>query len=325
MHARSVGSIVILLFVHATFIHVNMSSAQQAPAPGSSQVAGCPTVLPVAEGERSIVVPTVAPQIPAPHVATLPQPSQHEAAMMLLREKLAQRDQLQREIDALRASTQTPEQISVTVKVVEINRTKLRQLNVDWSTFGDGKDKSVDVAALLGIKPGPASAAPQPLNFHTNVDPAILAIFDSLERQQVSRVLAAPTVVTTSGHPASINIGGELSAPQPEASGGLKNQKYGTQVDLDAVSLGDNRVRIHVRPRVSELDPGHAASTNGQQLPAVSVRQFDTIVEMEFGKTTVMSGLVQEHKTAKSNWLGRDNEQVEEVALMLIMSPQIVR
>ena len=139
-----------------TFIHVTKSMLRT-PAPGSAQVVGCPTVLPVAEGERSIIVPTIAPQVPAPHVAALPQPSQHEAAMTLLREKLAQRDQLQRERTAL-ASTQSPEQISVTVKMVEINRTKLRQLNVDWSTFGDGKDKSVDVAGLLGIK----AAAPRP-------------------------------------------------------------------------------------------------------------------------------------------------------------------
>ena len=330
MHARSVSTTAILLFIHATFIHVTFihvtkSSAQQTPAPGSAQVVGCPTVLPVAEGERSIIVPTIAPQVPAPHVAALPQPSQHEAAMTMLREKLAQRDQLQREITALRESTQSPEQISVTVKMVEINRTKLRQLNVDWSTFGDGKDKSIDVAALLGIKAGAASASPQTLNYHTNVDPAILAIFDSLERQQLSRVLAAPTVVTISGRPASINVGGELPATQPEVSGGVKKQNYGTQVNLTAVSLGDNRVRIDVRPRVSELDTSHASVVNGQQVPSVSVREFDTSVEMEFGTTTVMSGLVQERKMAKSSWLGRSNEQVEEVALVLIVSPQIVR
>ena len=72
---------------------------------------------------------------------------------------------------------------------------------------------------------------------------------------------------------------------QPEVSGGVKNQNYGTQVDLTAVSLGDNRVRIDVRPRVSELDSSHASVVNGQQVPSVSVREFDTSVEMEFGKT----------------------------------------
>jgi hypothetical protein len=55
------------------------------------------------------------------------------------------------------------------------------------------------------------------------------------------------------------------------------------------------------------------------------VRQLDTSVEMEFGKTTIMSGMVQQRKGANANWFSREEGEVEEIALMLIVTPQIVR
>jgi Flp pilus assembly secretin CpaC len=330
MRALSVVSNVIFIFSCAITVQ-----AQPPAAPNAAQGTGCPTVLPVAEGERSIVVPTVAPNVVAPHVeppaqqpphiASRPQSPQHEAAKSLLREKLAQRDQLQREIAALRESTQTPEQISVQVKMVEINRTKLRKLGVDWSTFNNGQPTQTDLAGLLGTKPAAASTTAPGVSLQTNVDPAVLEIITALERQNVTRVLAMPTVVMTSGRPASLNIGTDLPIPDPAAPGGVRVEKCGTQVDLTAVSLGDNRVRIDVRPRVSEINAEHAVVVNGAKVPAISVRQLDTSLEMEFGKTTIMSGMVQQRKAANANWLGRENGEVEEIALMLIVTPQIVR
>lgn len=326
MRALSVWSSVVLFSCCAISVQ-----AQHAATPNAAQVTGCPTILPVAEGERSIVVPSVAPHIASPaqqvpHIAARPQTPEHEAAKSLLREKLAQRDQLQREIAALRESTQTPEQISVQVKMVEINRTKLRTLGVDWATFNDGKQTQTDLAGLLGMRPASAASSnPQDVSLQTNVDPAVLEIITALERRNVTKVLAMPTVVTLSGRPASLNIGTDLPIPDPSAPGGVRVEKCGTQVDLTAVSLGDNRVRIDVRPRVSQINNEHAVIVNGAKVPSISVRQLDTSVEMEFGKTTIMSGMVQQRKAANANWFSSDDGEIEEIALMLIVTPQIVR
>jgi hypothetical protein len=296
--------------------------AEEPAAPESQQVASCPTVLPAEAGERSIIVPTIVPHVEATHVASRPQSPQHEVELSLLHEKLARRDQLQREITALRESTQTPEQIFLTVKLVEINRTKLRQLNVDWSIFDNGKHRSVDVVGLLGIKPG---SNPAELHMQPNVDPAVLKLFDALVRQDVAKILATPAVTVISGRPASIAVGGELPVPQPAPPGGITIQKYGTQLDVLAVSIGENRVRIEIHPRFSELDTTHTIVVDGQSTPRLSVREFDTAVEMEFGKIMVMSGLGQERKVARSSWQGRNQEQVEEFTLILAVTSQIVR
>ncbi len=76
---------------------------------------------------------------------------------------------------------------------------------------------------------------------------------------------------------------------------------------------------------MSEINAEHSVVVNGANVPAISVRQLDTSVEMEFGKTTIMSGMVQQRKAAPANWFSRENGEVEEIALLLIVTPQIVR
>lgn len=325
MRAQSFGSLAILLT-----IGVNSASAQQSLAPDSAQVAACPTVLPVAEGERSIVVPSIDPVVEmpptqAPHIASLPRSPQRETELVLLREKLAQRDQLQREIAALRESTQTPEQISVHVKMIEINRTKLRKLGIDLSTLGNGRLNPADLAAVLGVESGSTNSLPPTMGMCFNVDPAMFNLIASLERQNVSRVLATPTIVVMSGQPGALHVGSEIPVASPGAPGGVQTQKCGTQVDLTADTLGDNRVRIHIKPRVSEPISCSFVNQNGETMPALSVRQLDTAFESEFGKTTILSGLVQERTETRIDQFGRKSDEIQEIALMFIVTPQIVR
>jgi Flp pilus assembly secretin CpaC len=117
----------------------------------------------------------------------------------------------------------------------------------------------------------------------------------------------------------------ECSIPAPGEVGGVKIQKYGTQLDVTATALGDNRVRLHVRPRVSELDASRTISVGGQPILALTVREVDTAVEMELSQSAVLSGLVQERKVTTTDWLGRKSDAVEEIALVVVVTPEIVR
>jgi len=303
---------------------------QSNSAPDASQIAACPTVLPAEEGERSIVVPQLAANIDVPnqyvpHIASLPESPEHEAAKSLLREKLAQRDQLQREIAALRESTKTPEQFIVHIEMVEINRTKLRQLGVDWSKFGDGKAAGIDAAGLLGVKGESAGGSRVSFEVQSKVDPAFLDLLKTLEQRQVSRVLSRPSVVVTSGRPAQLVVGSEVALPQPESPGRVRIEKVGTQVDVTAIALGNNRVRLELRPSIREIDASNSPTVNGVVIPAVGVRQIDTGMEMELGTTSILSGLVQERTEATTDKFGRRGEEKQEIALMLIVTPEIVR
>lgn len=290
MRARSFWYGVVLLA-----FGVQAARGEQPPSPEPSQISSCPTVLPVTDGERSIVVPSIAPQVDVPHVASRLPPTEHDAAKSLLQEKLAQRDRLQREIAALREATKTPAQISVTVKLLEINLTKLRQSGMDLTTLTNG-----------------------------NIDNAALGFFDALEQRNLGKVLAVPTVVTTDGQKVSISVGGEFPIPQPGHDGGVKIQKYGTQLDITAIALGDNKVRFSVRPRVSELDASRGVEVEGRQIPALTIRECDFSSEVEFGRSAVLSGLVQQRPESVMTASGVRTD-VQEVALVIVVTPEIVR
>jgi len=312
MGARLIGCVVV------AFVFILEGAwSEEVAAPESAQVASCPTVLPVEEGERSVIVPTVAPRFESPHPTSQLLPSDPDTARSLLKEKLAERDRLGREIAALRKATKTPEQVLVRVKMYELNLTRMRQMAIELSTVTDGTVEHVDVIKWLAANAG--------ANRIGNEN-AMLGFLDSLERQKVGKVIAEPSVVTTSGQRASITVGGEIPVlPMPGESGGVKTQTYGTQLDVTAVSLGNNKVRLNVRPRISEIDTSRSVVVDGKQIRALSVRECNFSRELEFGKSAVMSGLVQERKVRRSSWSLRKSQAVEEVALVVVVTPEVVR
>jgi Flp pilus assembly secretin CpaC len=320
MRARFVSSVVVMFA-----IGLEGAWGEEVAAPKSAQVASCPPVLPVAEGERSVVVPTVAPNVETPHVASLPLPAEHEAAKSLLKEKLAERDRLQREISALREQTKTPEQILVRVKMIEVNLTKMRKLGIDFSTSLNPKNTALK-APFSATRVDAPHGSPGTFEFSILDDGKTIGGFvDALQRRNLANVLAEPSVVTTNGQRASLAVVDECSIPAPGEVGGVKIQKYGTQLDVTATALGDNRVRLHVRPRVSELDASRKISVGGQPILALTVREVDTAVEMELSQSAVLSGLVQERKVTTTDWLGRKSDAVEEIALVVVVTPEFVR
>jgi Flp pilus assembly secretin CpaC len=332
MRARNWWCGVVLLTFHSTF-----AWSEEPISPAGRQITSCPTVLPAEEGERSIVVPTTAQyvdlpvaQVPlnyVPHVATRTLPADAAAAQALLKEKLVQRDQLQHEIASLRESTQTPEQILVRVKLLEVNLTKLRQAGVDLSAVVDGKPQPVAIAALLdGRAANPATATPTH-NYanYASIDNAGLGIFAALEQQGLGRVLANPQLVVVDGRAASINVGGQVPIHAPSDSP-TSHIEFGTKVEITATCLGNNRVRLAVHPRIAELDSGLGIVVGGKPVPATRVREIDFASEVEFGKSALMSGLVQERTvSSKSGWSLRKSEEKHEIALVVVVTPELLR
>jgi Flp pilus assembly secretin CpaC len=320
-------------FAASTLLAISGSTALGQPSDlqYAMQLASCPTILPAEEGERSIVVPNEAPNVAPPadalRVASLPKSPEQEAAQSLLKEKLAQRDQLQREIAALRESTQTPEQILVRVKVLEVNLTKLRQANIDLTTIVDGQPQPIDIAALLDGRATGSTGATPSHNYanYASIDNASVGVFAALEKSSLGRILVDPKLVLLDGRAASFHVGGQV--PVPGSSDAPATQiDYGTKLDVTATCLGNNRVRLAIHPRITELDNSHAIEVGGNPVPATRVREIDFGSEVEFGKSVVMSGLIQERTVAtKSGWSLRTSEETHEIALVVVVTPEMVR
>ena len=171
---------------------------------------------------------------------------------------------------------------------------------------------------------------------------AFFGFLDAMRKYSLAKVVAEPTLVTISGRPASFNDGGEIPILEP---GGLGTttidwKKFGTQVDFVPIVLGNGRIRLEVRPRVSQLDysigvtiPGTTTTT-----PGLDVREVDTGVEMQPGQTLAIAGLLYkevDYTNTGIPLLGRfavvrcrvsqhASNRVNEKELLIMVTPELV-
>jgi pilus assembly protein CpaC len=239
------------------------------------------------------------------------------------------------------------QQVLLKVKVMEVSRTKLRQLGVDWVWFGKGGDYAVNrVGGLISeFSSIDRVFTSQGDTFSFGIvgnNSGFFGVLDALEQRNVAKVLAEPNLVAVSGRPAQFNVGGEFPILVPQSLGttSIEFKKYGTQVDFLPIVLGNGSLRLEVRPRVSSLDPTTAVvipGTGGISVPGLIVREVDTAVEMKAGQTFALAGLVQERTDSINRGLPyladmpiigvpfrRTRDEVNEIELLIMVTPEFV-
>ena len=133
------------------------------------------------------------------------------------------------------------------------------------------------------------------------------------------------SIPTVCGRPASFQAGGEFPLPaNDESKAAVEFHTFGTKLEVKAMALGNNQVRLEVGTKVSEVDNRHALEINGVRVPGLSVRQCDTAVELSFGQTAVMTGLLQRRTEAHQDDSGQMQEVLVDVGLMVIVTPEII-
>jgi hypothetical protein len=295
----------------------------------SSAVASAQTVTPtIVPSTASDPEPTlslaVAPRISAcngpdcPSPAGASDPQQPVDNHALLKQKLAELNCLQSEIETLRIATGTPEQISVKVRMLEVSKTKMKQLGIDDSLL-KGKPRSA--------QPAPYSAADESkaVGFVQVKDANQLnAFIDQLLQNNVAKVITEPRMLVTCGRPAQFNVGGEI--PIPSAPGQKPASEYkpiGTQVDVLATAMGDNRIRLDLRARFSVIDHGRTMKVNGAQLPGLSTKQVACPLTLELGKAgLVLSGLVERRVETVKYPNGNTAENVNHIELVVLVTAE---
>jgi pilus assembly protein CpaC len=233
------------------------------------------------------------------------------------------------------------QQVMLKVKVMEVSRTKLRKLAMDWAIFGQNGFFASSVSDIIQSVNGPAgtvSVGEKTIDFGViGNDATFLGFLDALQTENVSKVLADPTLVTLSGRPASFLVGGQLPILVPSGLGQttIEYKDFGTQVDFVPIVLGNGRVRLEVRPRLSEIDDSRSVTVNGFTVPALKVRQVDTGVEMNAGQTLALAGLIQERIESQKRGLPyvmdlpvigapfrKVQENVNEIESLVLVTPE---
>lgn len=229
------------------------------------------------------------------------------------------------------------QQIMLKVKVMEVSRTKLRRLGVNW-TYANGNDFITQTVGGVISASSPTEAPTVTLGLVNNAS-AFNAYINALQKNDLVKLMAEPTLVTTSGRPASFNSGGEFPILVPQSLGTVTIQfrEFGTRVDFVPIVLGNGSVRLEVRPSVSELDPTRSVSANGTTIPGLRERWIDTAVEMKAGQTMALGGLISQRTEAQNQgipylgdlpWVGSAfrtvREEFNEVELLIMVTPEFV-
>ena len=195
-------------------------------------------------------------------------------------------------------------QVSLRVRIAEMSRSLTRQLGIDWSALAAlGSHAAIGFATNdLLASAIPSSTLSSVYNFTTpgkTLD--INNVIDALNDDQLVHLLAEPNLTTMSGEPASFLVGGEFPIPISSTLGEttVEFQQYGVTLSFVPTVLSDGRIRMHVRPEVSELTTAGAVTvqsgTNSSiTIPALTVRRADTTIELGSGQSFAIAGLLQD-------------------------------
>ena len=256
-----------------------------------------------------------------------------------------------------------PNIVNLRVRVVEMQREVVRQIGINWDmafkqglfAFGlaTGAAPLIPVAAsALGIpgqQPGQFFNTRRQLGNGTvnnaygrystgNFD--LTALVDLLEGDGFVKTLAQPNLSTMSGKTAHFLAGGEFPIPVAQRDGviTIEFKRFGVSLTFTPVILTGKRIAMRVAPEVSQLsNNGSINIQNGLQIPALTTRRADTMIEVASGQSFAIGGLLQNNVTRDINkvpWLSdvpilgklftSENFLRNETELVIIVTPYIV-
>lgn len=244
-----------------------------------------------------------------------------------------------------------PQEVQTRVKVLEVQRSKLRTFGVNLQAL----TKSAVIASTPGsitpitslINPigGNPIAGQQP----TSTNPLSLTMgfsgnqfaFDffmqALREEGLLKVMSEPVLVARSGEAARLSDGGEFPIPVPGGLGTvtIEFREFGVILQALPIVISPTRVKLQVTAEVSDKDVSNSITLQGTTVPGLTKRKVESTVDMNFGDTMVIGGLISTRETGtnlKTSLLGeipglgalfsKKMNQYSEVELVILLTPE---
>jgi general secretion pathway protein D len=253
---------------------------------------------------------------------------------------LEQADKLLRLWDKAKA------EVVIDVEIMEVSRTKLRQLGLSFSQnqvglrYDGGTSSATDASsswfALKGLGLG------QTANYSLNLPGAFVQF---LETDADTRIIAQPRLRGVSDEKITDKVGQKVPMPQttfsPFAAGGISSQP------LTSYTQQDVGIELNLTPRVHrEMDVSleleiKVSSIGGKgyaDIPIINNRELKSTVRLKDGETQLIAGLLrdEERKSLKGipglkdiPGLGRlfsaEDTTVEQSDVIMTITPYIIR
>jgi len=199
------------------------------------------------------------------------------------------------------------DQVTLKVRVVEVQRSILKQLGVNLNAVlqqGNGSFIIEQLAnfSVNGAQPGGAAIGGEYVNGGDSVSGAIRAY----ERVGLVRTMAEPNLTAVSGEAAKFLAGGEYPIPVAleDDKVTVEYKPYGVGLAFTPVVLSGGRIALKISTEISEPSTtgGFAVGGGGGTsltIPSLLVRRAETSVELPSGGSMMIAGLLQQ--TTKEN------------------------
>jgi pilus assembly protein CpaC len=249
-----------------------------------------------------------------------------------------------------RLRSATPLQVTLKVRIAEINRTMLKSMGVNLLSSDSTGGFKFGIDQGAGVTTGPGSSPFNVLSAITGgttlgaagkfLGLNIAGALDIAANDGLVSILAEPNLTALSGETASFLAGGEFPVPVSQALGvtTIEYKQYGVGLAFTPVVLADGRISMRVRPEVSELSDAGSVKIGTVQVPALLTRRAETTVELGSGQSFMIAGLLRSttnNSLNKAPVLGdlpilgalfRSTKfQRQETELVVIVTPYLVR
>ncbi len=237
------------------------------------------------------------------------------------------------------AAEPAEDMIQVDAQVIEINKTKMTSVGLDWERLLEGKAQADSPAGPLEVV---EKEAPHPplTKFGPMERGRVDAFVRLLQEKEYGRLLAKPKLLAVSGSEANFLVGGEVPILNVNSVGGVSvdYKEYGVRLKIKPERKGDV-IRTRVRAESSTIDTVNAVRlANGTYVPSLRSRWAETEVELASNATVIIAGLIQQEEGKVTTglpvlsdlpllgWLFRHTSlENYETELIIFVTPSFVR
>lgn len=199
------------------------------------------------------------------------------------------------------------DQITVRARVVEVQRTAVKQLGLDATAVlaSVGEGLTLTQAATFAISGNQLGGGSLTYEDSAGDGSSLEGSLRAFERAGLVRILAEPNITTANGESAEFLAGGEFPVPVGQEVDGngtkvtIEFKPYGVRLAVRPIVLSPGRISLQLSTEVSELTSLGAftlGGTTGSSLviPGLSVRRASNTVELPSGGSLMIAGLLRE-------------------------------
>ncbi|AHK18447.1 secretin [Yersinia similis] len=167
-------------------------------------------------------------------------------------------------------------QVNVKLTVVEVTKTFMDNVGIDWSNAGLGAGQF----SLTKFR------------FDAN---SLNSLIYAIKNDSIARILAEPNLSVLSGETADFLVGGEIPIVTTSMAGStITYKEFGVKLVIAAKVESNNKIKLNLSEEISSLDGQYALGD--LNIPKLRSRKARTTVELGDGDSFVLGGLLNENE-----------------------------